>query len=109
MPINPRNAVILPNFPDYLIIFLSGSIYFHTVIIIVSILEEVNCTCVSYEQCQWSVKAINDIENIPNDDPRKREEMNFFQTNICNNTERWVYCCGSNQGPKVLKDENGQD
>jgi hypothetical protein len=81
----------------------------HTVIIIVWILEEVNCTCVSYEQCQWSVKAINDIENIPNDDPRKREEMNFFQTNICNNTERWVYCCGSNQGPKVLKDENGQD
>ena len=34
--------------------------------------------------------------------------MNFFQTNICNNTERWVYCCGSNQGPKVLKDTNGK-
>ena len=82
---------------------------FHNVIIIVPILEEVNCTCVSYEQCQWSVKAINDIENIPNDDPRKREEMNFFQTNICNNTERWVYCCGPNQEPKVLKDKNGQD
>ena len=82
---------------------------FHTVIIFVSILGEVNCTCVSYEQCQWSVKAIEDIENFPSNDPRKREEMNFFQSNICNKTERWVYCCGSNQGPKVLKETNVQD
>ena len=37
------------------------------------------CTCLPYKQCQWSVKAIEDIENIPNDDPRKREEMIFFQ------------------------------
>merc|ERR1711935_136680 len=56
------------------------------------------CKCQSYQSCQWSIDTSNRI----NSKTHFPGEIDIFVDNICNNENKFVWCCTNGKGQEVV-------
>ena len=56
-----------------------------------------SCKCQFWKDCTWSHTEVHNISELPSGSTTWIEKIKFFKLRICNNKDRTVYCCGSNE------------
>jgi hypothetical protein len=81
-------------------------ISFYTISYLVILAKGNICGCIPFKDCNWSRSTLKMLINMSKDDPSRSEKIDLITRNTCDLKKRTVQCCGPEEAPKEVIQQN---